>query len=80
MHTHKKLKEVLYSIIALAVIIWAIVYVQVKSTPVENTPTPPSVVTENKSAKLAEMSKTVVVPKATADLKAKLQAMAKTMK
>jgi hypothetical protein len=80
MHTHKKLKEALYSIIALAFIIWAIVYVQTRSSPVEDTFNPPAVITEDRVQKLGEMSKTVDVPKATVELKTKLQAMAKTMK
>lgn len=41
MQTHKKLKEVLYSIIAVCFIVWAIVYVQLRSTPVAENISPP---------------------------------------
>jgi hypothetical protein len=43
MNNHKKLKEILYSAIALTFIIWAVVYVQIKSSNVVKNTVPQQV-------------------------------------
>lgn len=54
MQTHKKLREVLYSIIAVCVIVWAIVYVQMKD--VDSIPTIPQQSSEIFSENLSGVS------------------------
>lgn len=75
MQTHKKLQEVLYSVIAVCVIIWAIVYVQVKSTVTDNT-APPAV---SQNEQLAQMSQSLTAQQVTPQLRAKLQEMSASL-